>query len=149
MDPQVALNPESIRLADYAYFAGGIVVIVLGGFGAALLALGILQLKRLKPFKDKYPYEQFKSFEEFANQQPADPSAGPVSLTNPQERIQHNEEIAKETPVLTWDNAPDAIESLTKDDVKSIKENTTTKEPLLQDADSENVSEKQEEVSVN
>ncbi len=148
MDPQGALNPEMIRYAEYAYFAGGIAVIILGGAGTIFLILGILQIKFLKPFKQKYPYEQFHSFEEFASQKPANPDGTPGVL-DPQERIQRKEEVATDSPVLTWENAPDAIESLTKDDVESIQENTSADNvSSTQDADSEETPEKKEEIPV-
>lgn len=123
MDPQTAINPDTIRIAEYAYFAGGIAVILIGGTGTIYFALGLMKMKYFKPYKNKYPYEQYKSFEEFASKKPAEPDAGPASISDPRERIKHNEEVAGETPVLTWENAPGEIESLTKDDVLTIKEN--------------------------
>jgi hypothetical protein len=148
MDPQGALNPEMIKYAEYAYFAGGIAVIILGGAGTIFLILGILQIKFLKPFKQKYPYEHFKSFEEFASRKPANTDGTPGVL-NSQERIQRKEEMAKDAPVLTWENAPDAIESLTKDDVETIQENTSADNvSSTQDTNSEEKPEKKEEIPV-
>jgi hypothetical protein len=146
MDPQGVLNPEAIRYAEYAYFAGGIAVIILGSAGAIFLILGILQVKFLKPFKQKYPYEQFKSFEDFASRKPANPDGTP-GLLDPQERIQRKEEMAKDAPVLTWENAPGSIESLTKHDVETIQQNLSANNMfLIQDADTEETPERNEEV---
>ncbi|MCD6217640.1 hypothetical protein J7L05_07245 [bacterium] len=148
MDPQAALNPEMIKYAEYAYFAGGIAVIILGGAGTIFLVLGILKIKFLKPFKQKYPYEQFKSFEEFASRKPVNPDGSP-GILDPQERIQRKEEMAKDAPVLTWENAPESIESLTKDNVEKIQENTSADNvSSTQDTNSVEKPEKKEEIPV-
>lgn len=60
-----------IQWKDFFYFTGGIAVIVLGGIGTILVLLGILQVKFLKPFRNRYPYKEFKNFEEFKSENPS------------------------------------------------------------------------------
>ncbi|MBU1022758.1 hypothetical protein KKB99_00630 [bacterium] len=120
MDPISSINPASVRIMDYIYFSAGISVIALGGIGTIFLILGILKIKYLKPFKNKYPYEKFKSFDEFASKKPATPDGIPISREVFEMRKNNHNKPSHDTQQLTWENAPDEIGSLTAQELKSI-----------------------------
>ena len=120
MDPVAGLDVVSIRWMQYLYFAGGIAVILIGSIGTVLVILGILQAKFLKPYKNRYPFEEYHSFEEFAFKKPS-MSENPVS----QDAYPSTKEAKSkpdETPVLTWENAMDFIPNLTTKENKNIEE---------------------------
>ena len=149
MDAINTVNPDTVRVMDQIYFAAGISVIVLGGIGTVLMVLGVLKIKFLKPFKNKYPFEKYGSFAEFAAKKPAKPDDIPVSKEVSEVQMQNQEKLAGDTERLTWENAPSGIEQLTAKELKSIKKNNENETPTTKHSDtlSENV-EQTKELSV-
>ena len=136
MDPQSVTDVEMIRWTHYFYFAGGITVLVLGAIGTIMVVLGVLKMKFLKPFKNRYPYEEFKSFDEFTSKKPAKPGTEPLEVEDVEERLRKKEEETKNAPPLTWDNAAEEIPSLSAQEYKTLKE-TADIEGTSSDDDSE------------
>jgi hypothetical protein len=120
MSPESVTDIDFVKFMQYLYFAGGIVVIMMGSVGTVCVVLGILQVKFLKPYRNRYPYQQFKSFEEFANKKPANSDAFAYEFDDPQERLKNLEQKSKEMPPLTWENATSQISSLTDSECKAI-----------------------------
>jgi hypothetical protein len=85
-------------------FCGRIMGIMMLAYIIIQVALSILNARKSKPYKNRYPYEEFKSFEDFIQKRPADPyKTGNASLITPK-RLREREQKFKELPVLTWDN---------------------------------------------
>jgi len=122
MDPVAGLDVEAIRWMQYLYFAGGIAVILLGAAGTILVILGILQAKFLKPYRNRYPYEEFKNFDEFVSKKPA--QGENATFTEAYPVANANSSIVKpdDLPILTWENAKDFIPNLTVKETKTIDE---------------------------
>jgi hypothetical protein len=121
MSPIEPLNLDTIRMSNYIYFAGTLTVIVLASLGTVALVLGILKMHVLKPYLNKYPFEEYKSFEEFAHKQPAAADGG--ASDDPREILRKKEERMRNEPSLTWDNVADNIACLSAQEFKKIREN--------------------------
>jgi len=120
MSPIEPLNLDTIRMSNYLFFAGALTVIVLGSLGTVAIVLGILKMRVLKPYINKYPFEEYKSFEEFVHKQPPTLEGGPAD--DPREIMRRKEERMKNEPSLTWDNVAENIACLSAQEFKKIKE---------------------------
>lgn len=121
MTPVAPLDVDSIRWAQYLYFAGGIAVIILGAIGTIVVILGILQTKFLKPYRNRYPVEEFKSFDEFVFKNPANPLNQTLQEAYPNKKTEPKNVEPDDLPIITWENAKDFIPNLTAKEYKAIE----------------------------
>ena len=128
MSPMEPLNLDSIRMSNYLFFAGGLTVIVLSALGTVALVLGILKMHVLKPYLNKYPFEAYKSFDEFVIKQTIQDGS---PLDDPREVLRKKEERMKNEPSLTWDNVAENIACLSAQEFKKIKETRESEESEL------------------
>ena len=122
MDPVASLDVEAIRWMQYLYFAGGIAVILLGAVGTILVILGILQAKFLKPYRNRYPYEEFKNFDEFVFKKPSHAENTTFTEAYPSTSEKSGNAKSDDLPILTWENAKDFIPNLTVKETQTIDE---------------------------
>ena len=116
---QAVLTSQSMQWTEYLPYTGVIALVILSTVGMTTVALNILRAKGPKPFKNKYPYEKFKSFDHFVQKRPVHPYGVPTLKDKTPENIKRLEETT-EAPVLTWENASDIIPSLSVDESKSF-----------------------------
>ena len=124
---QAVLTSQSMQWTEYLPYSGGIALVILATAGMITVAMNILKVKGPRPFKNKYPYEKFKSFDQFIQKRPAEAYGVPTLKDKIPENIKRLEETT-EAPVLTWENAGDIIPSLSVDESKSIKADVETRE---------------------
>lgn len=122
MEPTSVVDIEALKWTQSLYFAGGITVIILGAIGVIIVILAVLQIRFMKPYRNRYPYEEFGSFEEFAKKKPARPLEAPHEMPDPEETLRRMQDKANAEPLLTWDNAADEIPSLSAEEYKILQE---------------------------
>ena len=107
----MANGVDMLKMKDFMYFSSGMTVIIVSGVAAILVILGVLQARFIKPYRNKYPYQEYKSFEEFASKKPAKPFGVPVK-DDDIEQILKREIEAEDDPILTWENVAEHIPNL-------------------------------------
>ena len=97
MDPLSINDVHLVRWKDFFYFSGGIAVIVMGGIGTILVILGILQVKFLKPFRHRYPYKEFRNFDNFKSENPSGNDFDPMRSWGLADELRKDKSLGKES----------------------------------------------------